>query len=117
MTQRRLQYRLIAFVVLGAGLIPADAVAQDRPTSDATLTGTWEIAEETRGRRGRSEVLTLRQNADGTLTGAFIVEALRSEEPIQEGLVDQGSFSFTRDRIQARYEGTIDGDEIRGTMT
>ena len=100
----------------GVAVSPAHGLGQDQ-ASTANLTGTWEIAIEARGRLGRPEVLTLRQNADGTFTGAFIVESRRAEEPISDGQIDGDEFSFSRDGIQGSYEGTIDGDRFDGTLT
>jgi hypothetical protein len=104
-------------VAAALGISPPDALGQD-PASAPSVTGTWEVTVQAQGRRGNTtEVLTLTQHADGSLTGAFIVESLRKEEPISDGKIDRDGFSFARERTDGRYEGTIDGDEIQGTMT
>ena len=104
---------LVALLVGHAGWARGQSGAAPGPT----LTGTWEITASTRGRGGRAEVLTLTQHADGSLTGAFVVESLRREEPISDGRAQGRTFSFVRDRAGSRYEGTFDGDRIQGSIT
>ncbi len=91
----------IALLFLGSGIIPPAALGQAPQTAGTSVTGTWEIRVETRGRLGRPEVITLRQNADGSLSGAFVVESRRSEEPIAEGRIAGNSVAFARENLGA----------------
>jgi hypothetical protein len=118
---------VLAALVAAAALSPAPVVAQ-------SLTGTWELAQETQ-RGPRTSTLVLVQ--DGTsLTGTLTLtlggrrggggggggRGGTREFDIEGGTVDGNSFSFTMtlsfgdNSFTQEYTGTFDGDSMEGEI-
>jgi hypothetical protein len=115
---------LVAALVVGASMVSAPAAAQG-------LTGTWEVTSE--GRRG-PQTTTLALVQSGTsLTGTLTMTGGGGrggrgggggarEVEISDGEIDGTSFTFTvtlafgNNSIEQTYSGTIDGDEMSGTI-
>ena len=118
------QLASIASAFLLAALVAVPASAQD-------LTGTWQIATE--GPRG-SQQMTLQLVQDGTeLVGEVTITGGRGGRggpggggprtlEISDGVVDGSGFAFSYSMnargnpISIRFEGTVDGDSMEGTI-
>lgn len=115
--------RLSSFVVVLSALFVVASFASLAQAQDkkADATGTWKWS--TPGRNGgaaRESTLKLKQDGEkltGTMSG-------RQEIEIQDGKVVDGKVSFKVVRkgqngqeMTAAYEGKLDGDTIKGTVT
>lgn len=112
---------ILAALVGAAAITAAPAAAQD-------LSGTWTLSSQ--GRRGGPQTSTLVLVQDGeSLTGTLTLTLGRRgggggpmELEISDGTVDGSSFSFTitltfgDNSFDRNYSGTVDGDEISGTI-
>ncbi len=86
----------------------------------ADLSGTWTLTVESpRGTQESTAVLTMAE--DGTLSGT--VRRQRGEGSVTEGWVSGERFSFTvamtmgERWMEAVYTGTVEGDEIEGSVS
>ncbi|MEE8241337.1 MAG: amidohydrolase family protein [Nitrospirales bacterium] len=93
-----------------------------RPTAPPTVnpTGQWMLSVE--NPRGVQEVTAdLTMGKDGTLSGTFTTR--RGTNDISDGWVSGNRFSFTVSTtrgsrtIETTYSGTMEGNELSGTMT
>ena len=117
--------------VLGALVVAAALSAA--PVTAQSLTGTWELSQETQ-RGPRTSTLALVQ--DGTsLTGTLTLTmggrrggggggggGGPREFEIEDGMVEGNSFSFTMtmtfgdNSLSPKYSGTFDGDSMEGEI-
>ncbi len=93
-----------------------------RPTEppETDLTGTWTVTiESPRGTQESTAELSMAE--DGALSGT--VRSQRGEGSVTEGWVSGSKFSFTvamtmgQRSMEAVYSGTIEGDEIEGSVS
>jgi hypothetical protein len=83
------------------------------------IVGEWQMNVNVPAREV-SEKLTITKNADGTLAGKW--EGRRGESTISDLKFDAGKLTFTRtmkfgDReMSSTYEGTVEGDTIKGVF-
>jgi hypothetical protein len=84
------------------------------------IVGEWQM-NITMPARENIEKLTITKNADGTLAGKW--EGQRGESTISDIKLEGGKLTFTRtmkfgDREMTwTYEGTVEGDQIKGTFS
>jgi hypothetical protein len=87
----------------------------------AGIDGKWTI--ETQGRNGPQQNTLIVKSAGAALTGTFEAPgrggAAGMPVDITDGKVDGNKFSFTvpGGRGATKFEGTADGDQIKGTRT
>src|SRR6185312_1995909 len=81
----------------------------------AGVDGKWTL--ETQGRNGPQQSTLTLKSSGATLTGTL--EGRGGPAAISDGKVDGNKFSFTATagRGPAKFEGTVDGDTIKGTRT
>lgn len=91
---------------------------QAKAGTDA-IVGTWEMSVNMPARE-MIDKLTITQNADGTLAGKW--EGQRGESTISNLKFDGGKLTFTRmssfggREMTSDFEGTIEGDTIKGVF-
>lgn len=91
-------------------LLAASALAQDTP---ANVAGTWKVAVT--GEAGNAEQTIVLKQDGNKITGSF--KGPKQSGPI-EGTVEGKNISFhVRTRVPLDYQGTIDGDTMKGTLT
>jgi len=84
------------------------------------IAGEWQINVNMPAREN-TEKLTITKNADGTLAGKW--EGQRGESTISDIKLEGGKLTFTRtmkfgDREMTwTFEGTVEGDQIKGTFS
>ena len=116
-------HTVVAALVAVAALSAAPVAAQ-------TLTGTWELSQQTQ-RGQRTSTLALVQDGNsavitGTLT--LTLGGRRSgggsrEVEVEEGMVSGDNFSFSitlsfgGNSVTQEYSGTFDGDSMEGEIT
>ena len=117
------KFALMAFVLGMLGVVGfAQAADKDDPT------GTWVYETKRKGKDGNETVvkttlkLTLKDGKlDGTVTSNFGGKA--NDTKIEDGKFDKGEISFTVNRefgktkFSSKYNGKVDGDTIKGTIT
>ena len=87
----------------------------------AGIDGKWTV--ETQGQNGPQQSTLMLKASGSTLTGTFAAPGRGGAEPmpveIKDGKVDGNKFSFTvtAGRGPAKFEGEVDGDQIKGTRT
>ena len=89
-------------------------------TGADAIVGEWQMNVNMPAREN-IEKLTISKNADGTLSGKW--EGQRGESTISAMKFEAGKLTFTRttkfgDReMTSTFEGTVDGDQIKGTFS
>jgi hypothetical protein len=87
----------------------------------AGIDGKWIV--ETQGRNGPQQSTLMLKATGSELTGTYEAPArggaASAPVAITDGKVDGNKFSFTASagRGPAKFEGTVDGDQIKGTRT
>jgi len=103
----------IRFAWLCIGVLlaaPSLAFAAEEP---ANVAGTWKIALA--GQSGSAEQTIVLKQDGNKITGTF--KGPRQSGTL-EGLVDGDKITFhVNTRVSLDYEGTVDGDSMKGTMT
>lgn len=106
----------LALFAVSAFVLSATATAADK--NDPT--GTWNVKAKL-GKRDVESKLVL-ENKDGKVTGTMTA-GKGGDTKIEDGTFKDGTlkFSVTRERgdmkIVTKYEGKIDGDTIKGTIS
>ncbi len=119
-----MKYRTVLTALVAAAALSAGPVAAQ------SLTGTWELSQETQ-RGPRTSTLALVQDGT-TLTGTLTLTlggrrgggggGGPREFEIEDGLVEGNSFSFTMtlsfgdNSFTQEYSGTFDGDSMEGEI-
>jgi hypothetical protein len=101
--------KLLAFCLV-AGLLFACGLAL---AADAKVAGTWKVSVS--GGAGSAEQTIILKQDGNKITGTF--KGPRQSGPL-EGTVDGNNISFhVATRVPLDYQGTVDGDSMKGTMT
>ncbi|HVS14919.1 MAG TPA: hypothetical protein VMV46_13400 [Thermoanaerobaculia bacterium] len=107
MTRTRLAH-LVLVLGLALGLLVAGAAA-------AAVTGTWELTVSLGGGQGGTATFEL-QEADGQITGTY--RGQLGDAPVTgTANGNEISFSFESQAGKVTYEGTVDGDTMKGKCT
>jgi len=98
-----------------------EGAMQGEPKSGAdAIVGEWQMTINTAARE-MVDKLIISKNADGTLAGKWIGQ--RGENTITNLKFEGGKLTFTRTssfggrEMQSTYEGTVEGDTIKGNFT
>jgi hypothetical protein len=100
---------LAASLALGLLLFCNFAIAADEPSN---IAGTWKVSVS--GAAGSAEQTLVLKQDGSKITGTF--KGPRQSGPL-EGTVDGKNISFhVSTRVPLDYQGTVDGDTMKGTM-
>lgn len=108
-----------ALLLLGIGAYPG-SLAQSRPASDGLL-GRWDLVVQ-RDTQTSPSWLEVERSGTATLVGQFVGSG-GSAKPISRSEFSEGTFRFAippqwdRDPRDITFEGRLDGERIKGSMT